>query len=205
MNAELAFKQALRLELKAQRAALAPAAGSDAAIEFGSRVAQLLPEHALRGRAVAVYWALGHELDPLPIAAAVRARGGCISYPRVAGRRPPDLRFCPVDDEGQLQPGPFGTREPPASAAEVAALDVVFVPGLGFDRVGHRLGYGQGYYDRALRARPAALRVAVCYPFQVRASIPHDPHDEPMDLIATPDGVLLTGARPQRFTKEAIE
>ncbi|PZQ66132.1 MAG: hypothetical protein DI550_24040, partial [Escherichia coli] len=56
---------------------------------------------------------------------------------------------------------------------------------------GHRLGYGQGFYDRALHQRPAALRVAVCYPFQVRSEIPHDSHDEPVPRLQARRLVLV--------------
>jgi len=74
---------------------------------------------------------------------------------------------------------------------------LVVVPGLAFDRQGHRLGRGGGHYDRALRATPGALRVGVAYAFQVLESVPHGPGDEAMDVVVSEREVcrIRRGAR----------
>lgn len=198
-------KAALREELLLARAALAPRAGSAEALEAGTAAARLLLEVAeLQGaRSVALYLAFGHEFDPAPIGEMLAGRGGALCYPRVApGPGPGDAgRLCfhvlqgAEPDPGALRRHPFGVLEPGAEQPLAQEIDTFVIPGLGFDRAGRRLGYGKGYYDRALRAWPAALRIAACYPFQLRPAIPHDEHDEPVDLIVTPQEVHRTGAR----------
>lgn len=196
-----AHKQALRKELLAQRLALAPPAGSPEALAAGAQVAGLLAEAGLLRGQIALYLAFGHEFDPAPIGELARQRGAALCYPRVAGGDPPALRFHAIEGPEHLRRGPMGVMEPDPGEPVVplSALDLFIVPGLGFDDMGHRLGYGRGYYDGALRAHPSALRIAPCYPFQLRAAIPHDERDEPLDLIATPSGLRATQARAGRW------
>jgi 5-formyltetrahydrofolate cyclo-ligase len=130
---------------------------------------------------VALYAAVRGEIDPslLHINDAV--------WPRVEGEH---IRFC----EGPLQPGKFDIPEP---TGRERRPDVVLVPGVAFDRRGHRLGYGRGYYDRALAASPGARRIGLCHSFQLVEALPEESHDEPVDYIVTPDGVRATNARPK--------
>jgi 5-formyltetrahydrofolate cyclo-ligase len=70
-------------------------------------------------------------------------------------------------------------------------VEVAVIPGVVFDRCGHRLGYGGGYYDRFLaRSAPQAFRVGLAYSCQVVNRIPALPHDVPMDLVITEQEVL---------------
>lgn len=63
-------------------------------------------------------------------------------------------------------------------------------PGMAFTTAGHRIGRGKGYYDRALeKASADSVRVGVSFREQLILSIPMDPHDQPMNFIASPDGV----------------
>ncbi len=77
----------------------------------------------------------------------------------------------------------------PDPAALLATPGVVLVPLLGFDRRGHRLGYGQGYYDRTLRALRAAgsikLAIGIAFALQEVEEVPAGPADEPLDAIVT--------------------
>jgi 5-formyltetrahydrofolate cyclo-ligase len=136
---------------------------------------------------VALYSAIDHEIDPghLHINDAV--------WPRVEedGR----LTF----RSGPLSPGKFGIPAPGPDTAEQQP-DTIVVPGVAFDRRGHRLGYGRGYYDRALAARPEALRIGLCHSFQLVEKLDDRPHDEPVDFIVTPDGAQATNARASKET-----
>jgi 5-formyltetrahydrofolate cyclo-ligase len=92
-----------------------------------------------------------------------------------------------------LAPGYRGIPEPGSDAALVpaASVDVFAVPGVLFGRDGSRLGRGGGHYDRLLaEARPEALRVGVCYSDRVRAELPVEAWDQPVDLIITEQGVV---------------
>ena len=85
-------------------------------------------------------------------------------------------------------PGIFDILIPPGEdlLPSVAHTDLVLIPGVGFDRAGHRLGRGRGYYDRALRDLLAgALRVGLAYDYQIVSHIPIDEHDERVDYIVT--------------------
>ncbi len=65
------------------------------------------------------------------------------------------------------------------------------MPGVAFDRSGHRLGYGGGFYDRFLARLPArALRIGVAFDQQVLDELPAEEHDQPVDLVVTPSEVL---------------
>ncbi len=85
-----------------------------------------------------------------------------------------------------LQPGRFGLEEPDPAwpTLPIAAADAILVPALLGDRQGHRLGWGGGFYDRAL---PAATgwRIGVLFAEFVVESLPVDPWDVPLDAIVT--------------------
>jgi 5-formyltetrahydrofolate cyclo-ligase len=136
-------------------------------------------------RTVAVYAPLGAEVDALPIARRAAERGARVVFPRVvAGARRLDFAAC---DPAALVPGPLGILQPPpaAPAVELAGIDCVVVPGIGFSADGHRLGRGGGYYDVTLAAMPRARRIAVAFDVQVVAALPREPHDAPLDALVT--------------------
>jgi len=86
----------------------------------------------------------------------------------------------------------------PDPAWPLATPAIVLVPLLAFDAVGRRLGYGGGYYDRtlaALRAGHTITAVGVAYAGQEVENIPHDAHDEQLDMILTETGLRAFGAR----------
>lgn len=187
-------KMTLREAMRARRRALT----SEATLRAGLRAAALLAELLLRepGRAprsALLYSSLPGEADTGAIDALLRRRGAAVAYPRVEGGRLRLHRASPAE----LQPGQFGIREPPLAAEEIsiAALDLVVVPGLAFDRAGHRLGFGGGYYDALLDAAPDALRVGVCLEEQLLPNVPTEPHDQRVDFVLA-DEIHASGARP---------
>lgn len=62
-------------------------------------------------------------------------------------------------------------------------IGLVIVPGMAFDRDGHRLGRGKGYYDKLLPMLPNAKKWGICFPFQLFDSIPFESHDVLMDCV----------------------
>ena len=101
------------------------------------------------------------------------------------------LTFHRVYSFSDLVPGPFGLLEPNPKneEADLSSLEVILVPGVVFDVKGYRIGYGGGFYDRVLK-ETRALKVGVCYSFQLVESLPVEPHDVPVDLIITEDGII---------------
>ena len=91
-----------------------------------------------------------------------------------------------------LVPGSFGILEPdPRAHPEVVALeeiDLAFVPGLGFDPAGRRLGYGHGYFDRSLAAMTNATKLGLAFSYQIVGRLPEEPHDQRVQAIVTEFG-----------------
>ena len=102
-----------------------------------------------------------------------------------------------IESLNELVAGPWGLVQPdPAKAnwlEEQAVIDLVVVPGIAFDRRGHRIGFGGGYYDRFL-ADLQAVKLGLCYDDLVLQEIPNESHDVPMDIVvaqtATYQGVM---------------
>lgn len=81
--------------------------------------------------------------------------------------------------------------ESPYESIRPEELDLVFVPGLAFDKQGGRLGMGAGYYDRFLESVDFQKRIAVAYDYQVSANaLPMEPHDARMATIVTNKGMI---------------
>jgi 5-formyltetrahydrofolate cyclo-ligase len=86
-----------------------------------------------------------------------------------------------------LEPGVWGIREPPQLAPELSP-DVLLVPLLCFDRSGHRIGYGAGYYDMtitALRDKKPTIAVGLAFAVQEIEHVPKTPRDARLDLVLT--------------------
>lgn len=182
-------KAALRKELLAARAALSPEGRAERAALVAARLLTL--PSLLEARTVAAYSALGAEVDPSAAAAALRARGARVVYPRA---RPGERALAFAEAEaGALVKGPLGALEPPPGAPELdpAAIDAVLLPGVAFSLDGHRLGRGGGYYDATLAALPRALRVGLAFELQIVAALPAEPHDARVDAVATEARLLL--------------
>ena len=94
-----------------------------------------------------------------------------------------------------MRPSAFGILAPECDAAQASDLDLIIVPGVAFDRRGHRIGYGRGFYDRALAQMPRAVRIGVCHAFQLIDQVSPWDGDEPVDLIVTPTERIDTFAR----------
>lgn len=92
-----------------------------------------------------------------------------------------------------LELSKFGIAQPKfeeASFLDPGELDIVIVPGIAFDRAGHRIGFGCGYYDDYLKKAIKAKKIALAYDFQIIDFIPAEAHDVRMDMIVTPDGII---------------
>lgn len=84
-----------------------------------------------------------------------------------------------------LSPGAHGILEPKyAKAADPLHIDVILIPGLAFDKKGYRIGHGGGYYDRFLQ-KTGAVKIGVCFEFQLLDKVPKEKHDVKMDVVVT--------------------
>jgi 5-formyltetrahydrofolate cyclo-ligase len=188
-------REVLRRSLRDKRAALAEGLVRAMSAEVCAAVAAL-PAFA-RARSVALYAPVRGEIDPTQLRDLLHERGAEVAFPRVVSTVPPLLAFCSVAPGEPLATGRFGILEPRAAGGvAVDDLDIIFVPGVAFARDGHRLGFGHGYYDRALAGASRALRIGLCHEFQLVDRLPPRIGDEPVDLVVTPRERVSTGARP---------
>jgi len=137
---------------------------------------------------VALHLAVRGELPTAALLMAAWEAGKRVALPRMENGR---MVMRLVTSTTPLAQGAFGIQEPPATATEVipSELNLVLTPGLAFDLKGGRLGQGGGDYDRLLAAvGPNCTKVGWCYDFQIIEGVPVEPHDQRVDLIATPKG-----------------
>lgn len=99
-----------------------------------------------------------------------------------------------LDPKKELAKGTFGVLEPKKEyirEVDPASIDLVIVPGVAFDRQGHRIGYGAGYYDRFFHRLPKAVpSVAIAFDLQLIDKVPADDFDYPVDTIITETEII---------------
>jgi len=168
-------KKALRKRLRRWRRQQEAAWVADASAQICAAV-RALPQWQA-AQTVMLYRAMPGEVQVEALAAGKRA-----CWPVVAGRGLPLL----LRGDGPTQPGPYGIQEPTEQCPEIALgeVDLVIVPGLGFDDDGGRLGMGGGFYDRTL-AQMRAVRIGVCFRGQRVGAVPRDAHDLLMDVVVS--------------------
>lgn len=174
-------KDALRIQAKAARAA-AVDASAPARLQ-GQFIRALCPKP---GSVVAGYVPIGDEIDPTPLMRFLDIQGHALALPVVVGEEQP-LAFRLYQPGAALQDGPLGTRHP--AEGDWIEPTMVLVPLLAFDRMGYRLGWGGGYYDRTL-AGLDALKVGVAYAAQELDAVPHDEFDQRLDWVLTEDEAI---------------
>jgi 5-formyltetrahydrofolate cyclo-ligase len=184
-------KHTIRAEARVRRTELA-AAGRD----FAARIAPFAAALGLHGgETIASYWPFNDEADPRGLAAALARSGHPILLP-VLGAREMPLTFRLWREGEPLATNAYGIGEP-LMQAPVRDPAILLVPLLAFDAEGYRLGYGGGFYDRtlaALRTKAPILVVGIAYAGQERDDLPREPHDQPLDLLVTENGL-------RRFTR----
>lgn len=197
----LPSKAAMRRAITAAVAALSPAERSRQDAALISRSAELPGLGAARTVLLFVA-ALPDEPPTGQLFAQAYQAHQRVVCPRV-DRLLSCLRLFQVADPAtELLAGALGIPEPRAGLPEIdpAAVDWALIPGLGFDRCGYRLGRGAGYYDRLIpMLRPDTMCWAIAYTCQVVPELLVESHDQPLDGVVTPNGVIL-GARGRRST-----
>ena len=182
MSAASEAKQQWRLTLRKRRQQCAEQQQGDASQALAKSLISL-PEW-INASCVAVYRAIGDEIDPSYAAEKAVQAGKRVVYPRIVG--PGDLSFCDWQAGDPLETSMAGITQPTASAvvAPVDTIDFFVIPLLGCDLAGFRLGYGGGFYDRAL-ANAGGFRCGVGYEGQIVAALPRESHDEAMHCMVT--------------------
>ena len=127
------------------------------------------------------YLPYNQEVRTVPMLEQAIRDGKRVAVPKIFGD---EMKFLWLDDLDRVEKGYSGIPEPiddgPA-ADDPHAL--VLMPGLAFDKAGHRIGYGGGFYDKFLAAEPAHPTIALCYDFQVLDHLETEEFDIPADLV----------------------
>jgi 5-formyltetrahydrofolate cyclo-ligase len=182
------LKNDLRRAAMARRDALPPVERMAAAQAIAKRG---LPVEIMPGVIVSGFSPLKSEISPLPLLRRLADAGACLALPTVAGRGQP-LIMRAWSFGAPLVSGVWGIREPPGDAPELFP-DILIVPLLAFDRCGHRIGYGAGYYDMTisrLRAMKPVTAIGIAFAAQEIAAVPATPRDARLDLVLTEHGAI---------------
>lgn len=178
-------KDALRALYRARRASAHKQRATQAADAVAARFVEVVAPRP--GMVVAGYHAVGNELDVMALLHRLHETGVRCALP-VVGARGEAMVFRRWRPGAVLKPGAFRIPEPTSDAEELIP-DVVVVPFVAVDPCGQRLGQGAGFYDvtlEALRAREVAVQaVGVGYDEQLVDRVPHEAHDQPLDMVIT--------------------
>lgn len=104
------------------------------------------------------------------------------------------MRASVINDHTRWERDKLGIPKPlhPNYLDSTQKFDTIIVPILGFDRSGHRIGYGKGQYDRFLEQQPDALKIGLAYSdSEIESGIPSEPHDVVLDAIVTETEIIL--------------
>ena len=183
-------KRQLRESAKALRGRLPLAERTEAAARIAAYGLDFLAPRPAPP-VVSAFLAIGEEINPAPLMSRLHRNGATIGLPVMIGKGKP-LVFRAWTPGVPLVARMWGIREPDETAPLVEP-DVLLVPLLAFDRSGHRLGYGGGFYDRTLRRlrglKPVVV-VGLAYASQEVDAVPHLDYDERLDWVLTPEGPM---------------
>ena len=183
------WRRAERIRLTGLRDALGQAGRAQVSDRIGQHLTNLLvargagPETVLAG-----FWPIKGEPDPRPVLKALHDAGVTIALPVVETRAAP-LVFRRWTPETKMRRGDWNIPVPPPTADRLTP-DITLAPCLGWSEGCYRLGWGGGYFDRTLAVldpRPVAVGIALA-----AARLPTiypQPHDIPLDLVVTEDGL----------------
>lgn len=153
----------------------------------------LLNEH-VRARGIACYVSKDTEVDTRVLIRTSLDRGKRVLIP-VVKKGEVELFFSEIKDLGkELAPGTFGILEPKPEfvrPVELDAIDLMFVPGIAWDKEGYRLGWGRGYFDRVIQKLPSHVKTAgLAFNLQLINRVPRDQFDVPVDMVITESRVI---------------
>ena len=127
------------------------------------------------------YLPYNQEVRTVPMLERALREGKRVAVPKVYGE---EMRFIYLTDLSKVAKGYSGIPEPVGDgpvADDPRAL--VLMPGLAFDRKGHRIGYGGGFYDKFLAREPEHPTIALCYDFQLLPELETEEFDIPVDTV----------------------
>ena len=180
-------KKSLRLHALARRDALDPIWRVETSLDMAERADAIGIQP---GTVVSGFWPMRSEVDVRPLMFALRERGARLCLPAILDKT--TIVFRELVRGANLVDMGFGTAGP-GSEAQILDPAIMLVPLAAFDERGHRIGYGAGYYDRAIGALHAkGLRprlIGIAYDCQAVPEVPNEDHDVQLDEILTESGL----------------
>jgi len=188
MSDPASLKAELRTEALARRDALPADMRAGAAEAVAARA---FPIAVKPGTIISGFMPMKSEINPLPLMRKLADAGAQLALPAITGRgQPLIMRAYSFGEE--LARGQWGIREPKPDTRHVDP-DLLIVPLAAFDRAGHRIGYGAGYFDmtiHALRAKKNITAIGIAFAAQEIREVPATPRDERLDFVLTEREVI---------------
>jgi 5-formyltetrahydrofolate cyclo-ligase len=188
-----ALKKQLRAEALARRNALPVEWRIEASLGIGEAAAGIPVEP---GTIVSAFWPIRSEVDIRPLMSALQDKGARVCLPAVLDKT--TIVFRELVRGAELVETGYGTAGP-GEDAPVVDPQLMLIPLAAFDARGHRIGYGAGYYDRAIsRLHDKGLRprmIGIAFDCQEVPLVPDEPHDVIIPEILTESGLRRFGSR----------
>ncbi len=148
-----------------------------------------LPEYS-EAKVIASYVAQRDEVQTKAIIESALSAGKKVLVPK-GDPTSLNLTFHEIHSLDELAPGNFGVPEPSSGSRAIPLMEaqLVLVPIVAWDSDGQRVGYGRGYFDRALKSRGPALATGLAFESQHREALPATNSDVPLDIVVTEQGV----------------
>lgn len=184
------LRSEIRQQVLAQRDGLSASRRQELSAAAIARVLALPAWRA--SQAVLLYASFRSELPTQALIAEALSQGKQVCLPQCLVATKALVPRC-IQGMQDLKIGAYGIIEPDpekTQALDPSALSLVLVPAAVFDRRGHRLGYGAGYYDRFLPSCPQAFTLGLGFGLQLVDQLPIEPHDVALKALATEQGVL---------------
>ncbi|RAL22023.1 5-formyltetrahydrofolate cyclo-ligase [Thermoflavimicrobium daqui] len=183
-------KKKLRAEMILVRKQLSPQYITQSSQQISEKLVQ--SSFFIDADVILFYMAIRSEVDLRAAMKSAWQLGKQIALPKVNPKER-TMNCYRIDSFSELELGSYGIVEPPSDPTkeiDPGTIPLVIVPGVAFDPLGFRLGYGGGYYDRFFSKYTSCIRVGVAYPEQIVATVYPESHDQPMHLIVTPQQIF---------------
>ena len=172
-------KAELRRMIREKKRAMTTEEIESRSMQLGEKFAA--SEQYREAKTIYGYLPYNQEVRTIPMLERALSDGKRVAVPKVYGE---EMKFIYMDDLSKIEKGYAGIPEPVANgpvADDPTAL--VLMPGLAFDPMGHRIGYGGGFYDKFLAGEPGHPTVALCYEFQMLPALETEEFDIPVDCV----------------------
>lgn len=172
-------KKQLRQQIREKKRAMTPEQIENASKKLGELFAAT--EAYQQAKTIYGYLPYNQEVRTTPMLERALREGKRVAVPKVYGD---EMKFIYLEDLSRVEKGYSGIPEPVEDGPvgdDPTAL--VLMPGMAFDREGHRIGYGGGFYDKFLAQEPNHPTLALCYAFQMLDKLETEEFDIPVDTV----------------------